>query len=51
MQMARGDLRGFFARPVAYGFGIVVRTILAAILFNAVSRLGGHGPKPKGQNP
>lgn len=43
MQIARGDLLGFFERPVAGGLGIVVCTILVLAIHRAWTRRG-QGP-------
>lgn len=49
MQISRGDLMGFFSRPISCGLGILVCAILTLTIFNAVRRLSAQNTKPKGQ--
>lgn len=50
MQIARGDLMGFFERPVACGLGIFVIAMLALTLWNSLRKRPADLAQTAGQN-
>ncbi|WP_323766587.1 tripartite tricarboxylate transporter permease [Marinovum sp.] len=49
MQIARGDLAGFFDRPVAAGLGLIVIAVIALTLFTQIRKALRH--RRAGQHP